>query len=225
MTYREYVAAPPSRTRAARPPEPEEAYGQEETAFAEAAPLPAAASMAPVLDTEAQPPSERRFMAMASVDYSDAQQEAQQEAEEARGLFRRYEGAEEIQSDGKPGAYDDDSSDHDWSDGFVLSPLRPQMQTGDDLDVLDGFDFALPRAPSSSSSSKGGGELAELVDSAAVAGETGSSSRDDAALASNATRAFSSTYTGDAELGGVHGATLTVLHDPKGRSRPLYHWL
>jgi hypothetical protein len=43
--------------------------------------------------------------------------------------------------------------------------------------------------------------------------------------ASPASRIFSSYYTGNAELGGLHTATLTMLHDPRGQKQPLFRWL
>lgn len=40
-----------------------------------------------------------------------------------------------------------------------------------------------------------------------------------------ATDIHSSQYTGDAEYGGLHSATLRVIHDPKGKQQPLFRWL
>ncbi|KAM4059652.1 corA-like Mg2+ transporter protein [Hirsutella rhossiliensis] len=218
--YRESVAVYPSRLRMARPFGLEESFGREEVSFAEPPP-PAAAPTMRVFDAEQPPPSERRF---ATTAYDDAQQD-----EDGQYLFDLPAGPDVSDGDSKPGR-GDGVGEFGWSEGSMASSLRPASQAGDDdIDVLDGFDFVFPRAKSSSlSSSSKDRELAELLDSAAGAAETEPSLRDDAARppsASSATRAFSSTYTGDAELGGVHGATLTVLHDPKGRSRPLYHWL
>jgi hypothetical protein len=35
----------------------------------------------------------------------------------------------------------------------------------------------------------------------------------------------SSVYTGNAEMGGSHTATLNVVHNPKGQKNPLFRWL
>ncbi|PNY27290.1 Uncharacterized protein TCAP_02785 [Tolypocladium capitatum] len=98
-------------------------------------------------------------------------------------------------------------------------PFQPPTLVAEDTDLFDSFNFSFPSAESSK-----GGELSDL-ESPGV--ETESTERDGEASVrnSNATGIHSSHYTGNAELGGTHTATLTVLHDPTGRKRPLFNWL
>ncbi|KJZ77848.1 hypothetical protein HIM_02485 [Hirsutella minnesotensis 3608] len=107
-----------------------------------------------------------------------------------------------------------------WSGYPSVTSLRPPSPIGDDVDILDGFDFVFPHAEPSKQR-----DLADLLEAAGA--ESESSPRDDVASIkpSNATSVFSSAYTGDAELGGVQSASITVLHDSKGRKRPLFRWL
>lgn len=37
--------------------------------------------------------------------------------------------------------------------------------------------------------------------------------------------AYGSHYLGSGEIGGDHGANITVLHDPQNQQRPLFRWL
>ncbi|KND90120.1 hypothetical protein TOPH_05226 [Tolypocladium ophioglossoides CBS 100239] len=98
-------------------------------------------------------------------------------------------------------------------------PFRPPTLVGEDTDLFDSFNFSFPPAESS--------EEGELSDLESPGVEAESTQRDDEAGVknSNATGIYSSHYTGNAELGGTHTATLTVLHDPKGQKRPLFNWL
>jgi hypothetical protein len=36
---------------------------------------------------------------------------------------------------------------------------------------------------------------------------------------------YQSQYTGEGSLDGLHGASLTVVHDPKRQRQPLFRWL
>ncbi|PFH60487.1 hypothetical protein XA68_10877 [Ophiocordyceps unilateralis] len=129
---------------------------------------------------------------------------------ESLGSFRDVEAYNSHEDAGSYGSLDDDISRH----------RRPPSPGGEDVDVLDGFDFVFPGAKPSY-------QLSDLLDMAGQ--ESDSSPKDDHVTSLrpiDATCVFSSSYTGDAELGGSHGAELTVLHDGQGgRTRPLFSWL
>ncbi|PHH79574.1 hypothetical protein CDD80_4454 [Ophiocordyceps camponoti-rufipedis] len=95
---------------------------------------------------------------------------------------------------------------------------RRERQSSEDVDVLEGFDFVFPGAKPSY-------QLSDLLDMAGQESD-GSPKDDEPSLRpTDATWVLSSRYCGDAELGGSHGAELTLLHNGQGRTRPLFSWL
>ncbi|RDA89977.1 hypothetical protein CP533_0853 [Ophiocordyceps camponoti-saundersi (nom. inval.)] len=98
------------------------------------------------------------------------------------------------------------------------SVARTNSPAGEDVDVLDGFDFVPPGAKASC-------RLSDLLDKAGQESDGSPKDDDESFRSADATCVFSSAYTGDAELGGSHGAALTVLHHGAGRKRPLFSWL
>ena len=90
---------------------------------------------------------------------------------------------------------------------------------GDDLDAFDDFAFTFQTGESKDK---------DLSDLESPGVETESTQRDEpngGFRNSNATAIYASHYTGSAEFGGTHVATLTVLHDPRKLKRPLFNWL
>ncbi|RDA83773.1 hypothetical protein CP532_5184 [Ophiocordyceps camponoti-leonardi (nom. inval.)] len=97
-------------------------------------------------------------------------------------------------------------------------PRERSVSIGDEVDVLDSFRFVSPGAEASY-------DLSDLLDKAGQDSDSSPKDDDESLRPSDATCVFSSSYTGDAELGGSHGAALTVLHHGPGRTRPLFSWL
>lgn len=99
-------------------------------------------------------------------------------------------------------------------------PYRPSSRMSDDGAPYDKFEFVLPSRSLTETTNE-----ADLSDSEPT--EVDDVRKVDAGKqnALKATGVYSSHYTGNAELGGNHTATLTVLHDPKGQKAPLFRWL
>lgn len=95
--------------------------------------------------------------------------------------------------------------------------------TSDEYDPYSRFDFDIPTrsATESSRDDESDPDAPEVEEKTAVKEATVSI----ASVPSKATLVHASQYTGNAELGGVHSASLTVLHDPKGRRKSLFKWL
>ncbi|KAM0564102.1 hypothetical protein ACHAPJ_000311 [Fusarium lateritium] len=94
--------------------------------------------------------------------------------------------------------------------------------SSNDYDPYDKFDFS-SQAQSITESSKTEDSDVDSPESEERAifakDERGNHTR------SQLTLVHSSLYTGNAELGGSHTATLNVVHDPKGQKHPLFRWL
>ncbi|KAF4997797.1 hypothetical protein FGRMN_3635 [Fusarium graminum] len=94
--------------------------------------------------------------------------------------------------------------------------------SSNEYDPYDKFDFS-SQTQSVAESSKEGESDAESPESE----ERAILAKDvkDAHPRSQLTLVESSVYTGNAEMGGSHTATLNVIHDPKGQKHPLFRWL
>ena len=98
-------------------------------------------------------------------------------------------------------------------------PYRPPSPIGGDLDAYDNFSFMFPKVEASKD-----GELSDM-DSPGVDSDSAQREDRDSQRQSTAKGVFNARYTGSAELGGSHTATLVDLDDPKRKKRPLYKWL
>ncbi|CAM1507046.1 Fc.00g066870.m01.CDS01 [Cosmosporella sp. VM-42] len=127
--------------------------------------------------------------------------------------------------DERPGAADDvDYPGHsDYRESSYHQSYRPPSVASDDWDPYEKFDFNLP-AQSITESSRDGDSDAESPDP-----EERTPQKEETVTGHmsylKAIDVHASQYTGNAELGGTHNATLTVLHDPKGRRKSLFRWL
>ncbi|KAL7805594.1 hypothetical protein V8C26DRAFT_424604 [Trichoderma gracile] len=95
---------------------------------------------------------------------------------------------------------------------------RPVSPIIEDIDTFDEFQFTLPaKDPSKDTDS----------DLEAPTTETESTQKVDSPVSSHVTAPgiFTSSYSGTAELGAQHEADLTVLHDVRGQTQPLFRWL
>ncbi|KAH0491436.1 hypothetical protein TgHK011_002869 [Trichoderma gracile] len=95
---------------------------------------------------------------------------------------------------------------------------RPVSPIIEDIDTFDEFQFTLPaKEPSKDTDS----------DLEAPTTETESTQKVDSPVSSHVTAPgiFTSSYSGTAELGAQHEADLTVLHDVRGQTQPLFRWL
>ncbi|KAM5356047.1 hypothetical protein ACJ41O_002693 [Fusarium nematophilum] len=103
--------------------------------------------------------------------------------------------------------------------GVVLVAHR--SFSSDDWEPYDKFSFA-SQPQSITESSKDGDSDAEPTEA-----EERALPKDERAKPSllHPTIVHSSKYTGNAEMGGSHAASLKVVHDPKGNSHPLFRWL
>ena len=133
------------------------------------------------------------------------------------------------------------SSSSSTSRGFEVKPTRydrpsgwsrrrPSSIASDDFDPYAQFDFIPPPVLSVTESSKDddSDSSSPETEEKAPGREASVATVATAAVASRpskATLVHSSLYTGTAELGGTHTASLTVLHDPQGRRKSLFRWL
>lgn len=100
-------------------------------------------------------------------------------------------------------------------------PPRRMSLTSEDWDAYDRFEFVQP-SRSLTESSKEGASDTESSESEG----TGPQRQDTGRTRNTRARAVdSSSYTGNAELGGTHTASLTILHDSKGQRPALFRWL
>ncbi|PCD22539.1 hypothetical protein FGRA07_03909 [Fusarium graminearum] len=110
-------------------------------------------------------------------------------------------------------------SDNDW----YTRRLRADSFSSDDFDPYDKFDFSTQAQSIITESSKGDDSDAEPPESeehvALAKGGKGGKTRSHLAFID------SSLYTGNAETGSSHTATLNVIHDLKGQKRSLFRWL
>ncbi|KAM0196791.1 hypothetical protein ACHAPI_005672 [Fusarium lateritium] len=103
------------------------------------------------------------------------------------------------------------------------SRSRAWSFSSDEDDPYDKFDFS-PQSQSMTESSMAGDSDGDSPESE----ERTILPRVEKAAAhtrSQLTLVQSSVYTGNAEMGGSHTATLNVIHDPKGQKNPLFRWL
>ncbi|KAM5383633.1 hypothetical protein ACJZ2D_001870 [Fusarium nematophilum] len=106
-------------------------------------------------------------------------------------------------------------------DGVYDRSYRAGSFSSDDWEPYDKFSFA-SQPQSITESSKDGDSDAEPTEA-----EERALPKDERAKPSllHPTIVHSSKYTGNAEMGGSHAASLKVVHDPKGNSHPLFRWL
>jgi hypothetical protein len=109
-------------------------------------------------------------------------------------------------------------NDNDW-----YTRPRADSFSSDDFDPYDKFDFSTQAQSIILESSKGDDSDAESPESE----ERVALARDGKGGQTRSQLAFvdSSVYTGNAEMGSSHTATLNVVHDLKGQKRPLFRWL
>ncbi|GKU19279.1 unnamed protein product [Fusarium langsethiae] len=109
-------------------------------------------------------------------------------------------------------------NDNDWYE-------RPRADSfsSDDFDPYDKFDFSTQAQSIITESSKDDDSDAESPESE----ERVALAKDGKGGKTRSQLAFidSSLYTGNAETGSSHTATLNVIHDLKGQKRPLFKWL
>ncbi|KAF7560841.1 hypothetical protein G7046_g3306 [Stylonectria norvegica] len=97
----------------------------------------------------------------------------------------------------------------------------PSVGSDDDWDTYERFEFVLPSKsiPESSRADDSDTEYPDPEEQVQQRSEAVGS------RASKATLIHAAQYTGSAELGGSHNATLTTLHDPKSQKQSLFRWL
>lgn len=140
--------------------------------------------------------------------------------DEVRRFANRRRTRRDSDADSKSGN-SDDNKDY-WSDEDEYDiRIKTRRPFQDEFEPYDKFELALSqqsfvessRDPDQSDLDTG--EIDELP----------AQKVDPKSRGSQATSIFASRYTGDAELGGDHGVTLTALHGPRGQSQPLFRWL
>ncbi|CAJ0546131.1 Ff.00g096040.m01.CDS01 [Fusarium sp. VM40] len=115
-----------------------------------------------------------------------------------------------------------ETTPHTAADSEWYSRHREWSFSSNEYDPYDKFDFS-SQGQSITESSMAGDSDAESPESEE---RTILSKVEKAAhTRSQLTLVQSSIYTGNAEMGGSHTATLNVVHDPKGQKNPLFRWL
>lgn len=109
-------------------------------------------------------------------------------------------------------------NDNDW-----YTRPRADSFSGDEFDPYDKFDFSTQAQSIITESSKGDESDPESPESE----ERVALARDIKGGQTHSQLTFvdSSVYTGNAEMGSSHTATLNVVHDLKDQKRPLFRWL
>ncbi|RCI15543.1 hypothetical protein L249_3396 [Ophiocordyceps polyrhachis-furcata BCC 54312] len=141
----------------------------------------------------------RRIRTRAGLFVGDGEAPAEDDAAESESEADDEESLRDVEPVGSRSSYSL------LDDGIQRESRSP---IGDEVDVLASFEFVSPGAKASC-------HLSELLDKAGQESD-GIPTDDDGSLRpADATSVFSSAYTGEAELGGSHGAALTVLqHGP-----------
>lgn len=100
-------------------------------------------------------------------------------------------------------------------------PYRRTSASSDDWDPYDKFSLDLMSQSITESSKDGDSdtESPETDERVLVKDERGK------LRTAHATAVKTSQYTGNAELGGLHSATLTAVHGPNDRKQSLFRWL